>query len=106
MPSRREGLPLVAVEAASMARPVIATRAGGLADLIVDGDTGLFVDGDDPEMWASAIARVIENRALASAMGARARARVQSLADWTSVVDAYHGVYRSLTAGASKRERV
>src|SRR5262249_3612688 len=44
IPSRQEGLPLVAVEAALMARPVVATRVGGLPEAIVHQQTGVLVE--------------------------------------------------------------
>ncbi|MCU1463410.1 MAG: glycosyl transferase group 1 [Acidimicrobiales bacterium] len=58
VPSRREGLGLVALEAMARARPVIATRVGGLTEVVVDGVDGLLVPPDDPAALATAIRRL------------------------------------------------
>ena len=51
MPSREDSLPLVALEAARMARPVVATRVGGLPEIVVHQETGLLVE---PELLSPA----------------------------------------------------
>lgn len=106
MPSRREGLPLVAIEAASMGRAVIASPAGGLSDLVRHRETGILVNDDEPEAWARAITEVVDDRALATQMGVRAREHVGALVNWDDVVDAYDRLYRDLTTGASTVESV
>lgn len=58
MPSRWEGLPLVALEAMRAGRALIATNAGAFPDMIEDGTTGLLVDHHDPRFLADALARV------------------------------------------------
>ena len=55
VPSRREGLGLVALEAIARGRPVIASRAGGLPEAVVDGIDGLLVVPDDPRALADAL---------------------------------------------------
>ena len=56
-------------------RPVVATRVGGVPDLIEHGEHGLLVPAGDPAELASAIARLIEDRDLAARLGAAARDR-------------------------------
>jgi glycosyltransferase involved in cell wall biosynthesis len=51
MPSRWEGLPLVALEAMRMGCPVVASPAGGLPEVIEHGVTGYLIDGADPDAW-------------------------------------------------------
>lgn len=58
MPSRWEGLPLVALETMRAGRALIATNAGAFPDMIEDGTTGLLVDHQDPRFLADALARV------------------------------------------------
>ena len=53
IPSRHEGFPSVAVEAALMGRPVVATNVGGLAEIVLHGDTGLLVPAEDSEALGS-----------------------------------------------------
>lgn len=76
-----ELLGLVALEAMASGTPVIASRVGGLPEIIEDGETGFLVPPGDVAALRECIERLLADRALAAAMGARARDRV--LADWT-----------------------
>src|SRR5689334_17499125 len=78
MPSLFEGLGVAALEAMAAGKPVVATRVGGLAETISDGDTGILVPPRDAGALANAIGRLIESPALAGAMGRRGRERVLS----------------------------
>jgi glycogen(starch) synthase len=98
MPSRQESLPLVALETASMARPIVATRIGGLPEVVADGETGLLVPPEDAPALANAISRLLHQRELASNMGKAAKNRVRQLFSWSSHVDRYDALYRKLTA--------
>lgn len=55
VPSRSEGLGLFAVEALALGRPVVASRVGGLVEVVVDGDDGALVPSDDPDALARAL---------------------------------------------------
>ena len=55
VPSRREGLGLVALEAIARGRPVIASRAGGLPEVVLDGVDGVLVPPEDPRALADAL---------------------------------------------------
>jgi len=70
LPSRREGLGLVLVEALFCRRPVIATRVGGIPDVVADGETGLLVPPENPHALAEAIARLLNAPALAARLAA------------------------------------
>ena len=59
LPSRREGLPTVVLEAAAAGVPVVVSDATGTADTVDDGRTGLIVPVDDVEAWAAAVAGVL-----------------------------------------------
>src|SRR5262249_19752318 len=89
MPSRYEGMPLVALEAAGMGRPVIGTRAPGLDATVADDVTGLLVDPGDPPALAAAIEAVCVDRALATRLGHAARARAEREWSMDACVDAY-----------------
>ncbi|MGH9125088.1 MAG: glycosyltransferase family 4 protein [Acidimicrobiales bacterium] len=99
MPSRFEGLPLVALEAAWLGRPVVATDAPGLRCAIDDNITGIVVKQNDDEALADGLLRLIEDRALAQKLGANARAAVEQ--DWTlgACVDEYESLYERLVDG-------
>jgi phosphatidylinositol alpha-1,6-mannosyltransferase len=71
-----EGFGLVFLEAASAGRPSLAGIAGGTGSAVVDGLTGLRVDGQDIDAIAGGLARLLTNRAEAERMGRQGRARV------------------------------
>ena len=72
-----EGFGLTVTEAMWKARPVIASRVGGIQDQIVDERDGLLIDPYDLDALAAAMARLLEDQELADRLGAAARARVQ-----------------------------
>jgi glycosyltransferase involved in cell wall biosynthesis len=96
MPSRFEGLPLVALEAGWMSRPVIGTDVPGLRCAVADGVTGLLVAEDDTEALAAALSRVIEDRELARTLGARARRVAEQEWSLGTCADRYEALYRGL----------
>jgi phosphatidylinositol alpha-1,6-mannosyltransferase len=71
-----EGFGLVFLEAASAGRPAVAGRAGGAGSAVLDGVTGLLVDGDDLEAIAGALQRILSSPAEAAEMGRQGRERV------------------------------
>jgi glycosyltransferase involved in cell wall biosynthesis len=72
---RNEGMGRAVVEALALALPVIATRVGGLPEVLEDGRSGLLVPPDDEPALADAIARVADDPGFAEALGKRGRAR-------------------------------
>ena len=98
IPSDTEGLPLVALEAASMARPVIATRVGGLPEAVVHEQTGLLVEPRDSNALAEAIAFLLDHRETAMEMGQAARQRAEEVLGFERDIDAYESLYRRLVA--------
>jgi phosphatidylinositol alpha-1,6-mannosyltransferase len=88
-PSRRtsegelEGYGLVYFEAAAWGRPVVAGRSGGEVDAVVDGKTGVLVDGTSVDALASVIADLLEDPARLRAMGEAGRRRVETTHNWT-----------------------
>ena len=84
--SRSEGTPRVVLEALCRGRAVVGARAGGIPDVVSDGETGLLVDPDRPEEIADALVRILSDRALAERLGAGGLARS---AEWTYTADEY-----------------
>jgi glycosyltransferase involved in cell wall biosynthesis len=76
LPSHREGLPLVLLEAMAAGRPVVATTVGGVPEAVRDGIEGLLVEPGDPAALAAALGRVLDDPGLADSMGAAGRRRV------------------------------
>jgi glycosyltransferase involved in cell wall biosynthesis len=70
----------VIVEAFCRARPVVASRVGGIPDLVQDGSNGLLVEPGDTDGLADALVRVLDERELAERLGAGAHS---SAALWT-----------------------
>jgi glycogen synthase len=100
MPSRwREAFGLVALQAAQMARPVVAARVGGLPEVVADGETGLLVERNDRHALATAVARLLDHPDAARAMGDAARRRAQRVFSWRRYVDAHDALYRRVVAG-------
>ena len=61
LPSRREGLPVVALEALALERPLVATRVGGTPTVVVDGETGWLVPAEDEPSLAAAIVACVRD---------------------------------------------
>lgn len=77
-----EGFPLVYLEAAAAGLPVVAGSAGGVREAVVDGRTGIIVDGASVADTAAALLSLLDNPALAARMGAEGRERVLSGFTW------------------------
>jgi glycosyltransferase involved in cell wall biosynthesis len=75
LPSFDEGFGLPAVEAMSLGVPVVVSNRGSLPEVV--GDAGLFVEPDDPDSIAAAIARILAEPALAAALSARGKERAR-----------------------------
>lgn len=69
MPSRKEGMPLAVLEAGMASLPVIATKVGGIPDIIDDKKTGLFMPRSNTHVLAKAIAYLLNDPEEASKMG-------------------------------------
>jgi glycosyltransferase involved in cell wall biosynthesis len=72
---KNEAFPLVILEAMQYSLPVISTFEGGIPDLVVEGETGLLVEPQNPERLADKIAVLLTDRALITEMGKKGRER-------------------------------
>ncbi len=81
LPSRREALPLVLLEAGLMGKAVVASRVGGVPEIVVDNETGLLVSPGNPTELAAAMMRLVCEPSLAAEMGRRAKRRVETMFD-------------------------
>jgi glycogen(starch) synthase len=97
MPSRwEEPFGLVALEAALMARPIVAAKVGAIPEIVVHEQTGLLVEPENAGALADAIARLLKDPPAAERMGQRARHRALENFCFERHVDAYEAVYRSV----------
>ena len=92
-----EGLGVVLVEALSYGKPVVASRSGGIVDVIRDDETGLLVPPGDPVALADAIRRVLDDPDLAARLGRAGRAHVEANFSWPAITDRLVALYRRLT---------
>jgi glycosyltransferase involved in cell wall biosynthesis len=92
-PSRREGFGVACLEAMAHGRPVVATRIGGLLDLVVDGETGIVVPPRNPAALRSALERLLADPALRRRLGAAGRDRARTHFSWEKVTDATLAAY-------------
>jgi glycogen(starch) synthase len=97
VPSRwDEPFCLVALEAALMERPVIATRVGGLIEVVTDGRTGLLVTRDDAEGMANGIKSLLDQPEAARQLGRTARRMAHERFSLDRAADAYDSLYRQM----------
>jgi glycosyltransferase involved in cell wall biosynthesis len=94
IPSRAEGLPVVAIQAAAMGKPIVAARVGGLPEVVRDGETGLLVRNDDSGALGAAIGALLERPETATQMGGAAWQHARTLFDHERCMDAYDALYR------------
>jgi glycosyltransferase involved in cell wall biosynthesis len=98
--SRSEGIALTLLEAMATGLPVVATRVGGNAEVVIDGETGLLVPPGDPAGLAHAIGALIADPERAGRMGDRGHLRAQEHFDVRRVVRRYEALYLDLLGGA------
>lgn len=77
-----EGLPLAFLEAAASRLPLVGGKAGGVSDAVIEGETGLLVDGRDAAEVAGAIIGLLDDTQAATEMGIRARRKAMNAFTW------------------------
>lgn len=98
LPSYREGLPKVVIEASACGRPVVTTDAPGCRDAVVDGETGYLVPVRDSQALAARIRTLLESRELRQRLGEAGRRLVVERFSTECVVEATLKVYDELLA--------
>ena len=97
-----EGSPLSVMEFMEAARPIVATRVGGVPDLIDDGVHGLLVEPQDPDGFAAAVAQLLRDPPRAAEMGRRAQERRRAEFDIDVMVKRLEELYTELRAKAGR----
>jgi glycosyltransferase involved in cell wall biosynthesis len=105
LPTYREGLPNVLLEAAAMELPVVATRIPGCVDAVNDGVTGTLVPPADPDALARALRRYLDDPALRRRHGEAARERVLAKFRPEAIWAATYQEYVELLDSLSRRAR-
>jgi glycosyltransferase involved in cell wall biosynthesis len=96
LPSRHEPFGIVALEAWAAGLPVVATKVGGLAELVRHGMDGFLATSGDASELAEAVARLTADRDLARAMGGTGKQRVMDHFSWRAIADRLDALYASL----------
>ncbi|MGQ9780426.1 MAG: glycogen synthase [Bacillota bacterium] len=92
-PSRYEPFGLINLEAMACGRPVVASRTGGIPEVVADGVTGILVPPGEPRDLADAVSALLADPQRAATMGAAGRRRVEEEFTWEKVARKTLGVY-------------
>ncbi len=104
MPSHHEAFGLSAVEAMFCEKPLVASRVGGLTEIIEDGVSGILVPPKDEKALAEAILKVLESPDLSRHLGENARRRVSEKFSMETMVDGWIECYEFVKNQRSKYE--
>jgi starch synthase len=96
-PSVYEPLGIVNLEAMACSTAVVASRVGGIPEVVADGETGVLVPPDDPAALASALNSLLGNVGRASEMGRSGRARAVTEFSWSAVGTQTAALYEKVT---------
>lgn len=96
IPSRRESFGVTAVEGSACARPVIASRVGGLPEVIAEGETGLLFSPENISELVERMERLIKDFDLRNKLGRQGREQVLKRYDWQKNVTQMELVYQRL----------
>ena len=93
LPSHSEGLPLALLEAMLAGKPAVASRVGGVGEVLQDGVTGLMVPPGEPQALCAALERLLDDPGLQMKLGAQAREHALRRYTVDTMVDAYEKAY-------------
>ncbi len=100
LPSRYEPCGRVLLESMALGLPIVATRVGGVPEIVEDGGTGVMVPPGDPDAFAAALLRLLADPALARELGGAGRRRIAARFEAGEAAARYAAVYREVL-GAS-----
>ncbi len=93
LPSRHEPFGIVNLEAMAVGKPIVASRVGGVPEIVTDAENGLLVSPDDPDALAAAISKLLNDEVMQLALGNAGRRRAESFT-WPEIAREYLEVYR------------
>ncbi len=97
--SRSEGMPISVLEAMAEGLPVVASDVGGLAEVVVEGETGALVPPGDPRALAERLARLVADEELRARLGRAGYERARTLFALPRWREEHLALYRRLLAG-------
>ncbi len=101
-PSHAESFGLVLIEAMAMERPVVSTNCDGVLDIMVDGETGLYVRPKRPGELAASLRRLVDDPELRRKMGKAGRERVVRLFDKRNQITRLEDLYAGALDGTAR----
>jgi len=104
MSSVTEGLGTSLLDAMAAAKPIVATRTGGIPEVVVDGETGILVPPRDDDALADAIVRLLKDADLRRGMGEAGRARARALFSTERMVQNTLNVYQHVSIEPHREE--
>ena len=105
LPSRREGLPIVALEALALKRPVVATEVGGTPTVVIDGETGWLARAEDPAALAAAIAQCLGDETEAARRARAGRELVEQRFSSGPMLDTVEELLHGLATNSRRHAR-
>jgi glycogen(starch) synthase len=97
LPSRHEPQGIVNLEAMAAGKAVIASRVGGVPEIVLDDETGVLVEGENDEALAAALTRLGNDEPLRQRLGAAGQRRAQDFS-WPAIAEQYIDIYRKVLA--------
>jgi glycosyltransferase involved in cell wall biosynthesis len=98
LPTWEDNCPMVVLEAQAAGIPVIASNVGGVPDLVEDGRTGLLTDPARPETMSKALARLLEDPALAKQLAEKGRSQAKARFHPKVIAEKHLEIYREVIA--------
>jgi glycosyltransferase involved in cell wall biosynthesis len=95
LPSLSEGFPIVSLEAMASGLPIVATKVGGLPEIVEDGQNGFLVEPRNPGQIAERALLLLNNDKLRQRISGNNKEKVKEFS-WENVVSRLEGLYRSL----------
>ncbi|HEX9876074.1 MAG TPA: glycosyltransferase family 4 protein [Gammaproteobacteria bacterium] len=101
LPSLSESFSMALLEGMASGLPVVATKVGGIPELVEDGANGFLVPCGDPERLAAALDRLVESRELRARLGSNNRHKIEQAYDWPVIVGRYVDEFYTLERSTS-----
>ncbi len=98
LPSEYEAFGIVLLEAMACEKPCVATRVGGVPEVIKEGETGVIVEYGNSNALASAVIRLLQDENTRKKMGKAGRVRVKGNFTWPKIVDKLERVYKEVVS--------